>query len=387
MKTVNVLLFVLLISSGLMAQIFQTSQLSAVIKKCNIDSVQKTERLAALKFHKLINKYRKENKIDTLCWDDTLWLTSRNHNIWMGENAKLSHSQTEATKYFTGKNPGDRYNYTTDNKGGSSWSGENALYNYNDAGSSVEEISETMANTAFKQWKDSPGHDENMRAPHSHSHGTAFFLEPDGPVWATDLFSYKKFDDNFPLAKADLASLEKEAAKTVAKNVKTKTESVKKIRIRDAQQLSANLLSILEQSSEVKTGKSIKKAAQSHAYYIACSKKLTHEEKKNKPGYYGATEKQRMLKASFGWYLFQQRKTPVSESIALIELTEIPADLSALAAEVIIELDEEKQLQGTPVSAAYGVAFKQVKNTLNVYVVRVERVKPENQGYSELTDK
>ena len=387
MKTLNVLLFALLISSGLMAQIFQTSQLSAVIKKCNTDSVQKTERLAALKFHKLINQYRKENKIDTLAWDDELWLTSRNHNIWMGENGKLSHTQNEDTKYFTGNGPGDRYNYTTANKGGSSWSGENALYNWNDNGSSIEEISESMANTAFKQWKYSPGHDENMRAPQSHSHGTAFFLEPDGPVWATDLFSYKKFDDNFPLAKADLASLEKEAAKADSKNVKIKTQSVKKIRIRDAQQLSANLLSIQEQSSEVKTGKAIKKAAQSHAYYIACSKKLTHEEKKNKPGYYGATEKQRILKASFGWYLFQQRKTPVSESIALIELTEIPADLSALASDVIIELNEEKQMQGTPVSSAYGVSFKQVKNTLNIYVVRVERVKPDNQGYSELTDK
>jgi uncharacterized protein YkwD len=387
MKTVIVFLISLLISSGLMAQIFQTSQLSTVIKKCNTDSVQKTERLAALKFHTLINQYRKENKIDTLCWDDTLWLTSRNHNIRMGENAKLSHTQKEDTKYFTGNSPGDRYNYTTANKGGSSWSGENALYNWSDNGSSVEQISETMAKAAFNQWKDSPGHDENMRAPQSHSHGTAFYLEPDGPVWATDLFSYKKFDDNFPWAKADLASLEKEAAKTDVKKVKTKTESVKKIRIRDAQQLSANLLSILEQNSSVKTGKAITKAAQSHADYIAYSKKLTHEEKKNKPGFYGATEKQRMLKASFGWYLFQQRKASVSESIALIELTEIPSDLTALASEIIIELDEEKQLQGTPVSSAYGVAFKQVKNTLNIYIVRVERVKPENQGYSELTDK
>lgn len=387
MKTVIAFLFSLLISSALMAQIFQTSQLAAVIKKCNTDSVQKTERLAALKFHKLINKYRKENKIDTLCWDDTLWLTSRNHNIWMGENAKLSHSQTEATKYFTGKNPGDRYNYTTDNKGGSSWSGENALYNYNDAGSSVEEISETMANAAFKQWKDSPGHDENMRAPQSHSHGVAFYLEPDGPVWATDLFSYKKFDDNFPWVKVDQASLEKEASAADTKSIKTKTESVKKIRIRDAQQLNANLLSILETNNKVKTSKSIKKAAQSHADYIACSKKLTHNEKKNQPGFYAATEKQRLFKASFGWYFFQQRTTPVSESIALIELTDIPADLTAFASTVINKLDEERQLNGTPVSTAYGVSFKQLKSKLNIYVVRLERVKPENQVYSELTDK
>lgn len=387
MKTVIVFLFSLFISSGMMAQIFQTSQLAAVIKKCNTDSVEKTERLAALKFHKLINKYRKENKIDTLAWDDTLWLASRNHTIWMGENAKLSHTQTENTKYFTGKGPGDRYNYATANKGGSSWSGENALYNYNDAGSSVEEISETMANAAFRQWKDSPGHDQNMRAPQSHSHGVAFYLEPDGPVWATDLFSYKKFDADFPWVKSDLALLEKEASSAEVKSIKTKTEPVKKIRIKDAHQLSENLLEFLEQNNTVHTSKVIKKAAQKHADYIASSKKLTHEEKANKPGFYGATEKQRMIKASFGWFFFQQRKTPVSESLALVELVVIPADLSALASEVINKLDEEKQLQGTPVSSAYGVAFKQVKNALNIYVVRVERVKPEDQVYSELTDK
>jgi uncharacterized protein YkwD len=387
MKTVIVFLISFLISSGLIAQIFQTSQLSAVIKKCYTDSVQKTERLAALKFHKLINQYRKENKIDSLAWDDTLWLASRNHNIWMGENAKLSHTQTENTKYFSGKGPGDRYKYATADKGGSSWSGENALYNYSDNGSSIEQISETMAKAAFNQWKNSLGHDENMRAPQSNSHGTAFYLEPDGPVWATDLFSYKKFDDNFPWVKADPASLEKEVAFADVKNVKTKAETVKKIRIKDAQQLNVNLLAMLEQISSAKTNKAIKKAAQKHANYIAYSKKLTHKEKKNNPGFYGATEKQRMMKASFGWYLFQQRKTPVSESIAQIQLSEIPSDVTFLAREVNVALDTEKDLQGTAVTSGYGVAFKQVKNTLNIYVVRVERVKPESQFLSQLSSK
>ena len=387
MKTVISLLLSLFISSGLMAQIFQTSQLSILIKKCYSDSVQKTERLAALKFHKLINKYRKENKIDTLAWDDTLWLASRNHNIWMGENAKLSHTQTEDTKFFTGKGPGDRYNYATANKGRSSWSGENALYNYNDNGSSVEEISESMAAAAFRQWKDSPGHDENMRAPQSHSHGTAFYLEPDGPVWATDLFSYKKFDDNFPWVKVDLVALEKEEAKADKKSTNIKSESKKKIRIKDAQQISESLLVLLEQNNPVKTNKAMKKAAQKHADYIAYSKKLSHDEMKKKPGFYAATEKQRMFKASFGWYFFQQKKTPVSESIAQIQLTELPADISLLAIEVNTALDTEKVLKGAPVKSGYGVAFKQVKNALNIYVVRVERVIPEILLYSDLSSR
>lgn len=387
MKTVIVFLFSLLISSGLMAQIFQTSQLSAVLKKCYSDSVQKTERLAALKFHNLINDYRKQNKIDTLAWDDELWLASRNHNIWMGENSKLSHTQTENTKYFTGKNPGDRYNYATANKGSSSWSGENALYNYNDNGSSIEQISETMAKTAFNQWKNSPGHDENMRAPHSHSHGAAFYLEPDGPVWATDLFSYNRFDKPDLTVSKELASADKSSPSQDIKTSKIKAETVKKIRVKDAMQLCSSLLSVLETNSITKIRKANKKAAQRHADYIAYSKKPTHEEKKNKPGFYGTTEKQRMIKASFGWYLFQQRKTPVSESIAHIQLTAIPSDLTGLAREVNTALDVEKELQGIPVASGFGLAFKQVKNTLNIYIVRVERVKPENQLFSELSSK
>lgn len=387
MKTVIVFLFSLVTTSSLMAQVFQISQLSALIKMCYSDSVQKTERLAALKFHKLINQYRKENKIDTLAWDDTLWLASRNHNIWMGENAKLSHTQTENTKYFTGKGPGDRYKYATVDRGRSSWSGENALYNYNDNGSSVAQISETMAKAAFNQWKNSPGHDENMRAPQSHSHGTAFYLEPDGPVWATDLFSYNRFDKPDLTVSKELALVDKTSLSQDIKSSKIKPETVKKIRVKDAIQLCSSMLSVLETNSITKIRKANKKAAQRHADYIAYSKKLTHEEKKNKPGFYGATEKQRMMKASFGWYLFQQQTTPVSESIAHIQLTAIPSDLAGLAREVNTTLDVEKKSQGTPVASGFGVAFKQVKSILNIYIVRVERVKPQNQLFSELSSK
>lgn len=387
MKTVIVFLFSLLISSSLMAQIFQTSQLSAVIKKCYSDSVQKTERLAALKFHNLINQYRKENKIDSLAWDDTLWLASRNHTIWMGENSKLSHTQVEKTKFFTGKDPGDRYNYVTLNKGGSSWSGENALYNYNDNGSTIEQISETMAKAAFNQWKNSPGHDENMRAPQSHSHGTAFYLEPDGPVWATDLFSYQRFDKpDFSLSK-ELASADKTKPLKNSKPDKANSEAVKKIRLKDAAQLSGNLISALETNSVAKIRKANKKAAQRHADYIAYSKKLTHEEKKNKPGFYGATEKKRIIKASFGLYFFTQRKHPVSESLALIHLNELPENLTAFTNEVLAALDTEKKLKGNPVSSGFGVAFKQTKKSLDLYVVRVENIKYEPSRSSDLSSK
>ncbi|MGE0635940.1 MAG: CAP domain-containing protein [Bacteroidia bacterium] len=387
MKKVIVFLFALLASSRMDAQIFQTAQLAEVIKKCYTDSVRKTERLAALKFHNLINDYRQQNKLDTLAWDDTLWLASRNHTIWMGENAKLSHTQTEGTKFFTGNGPGERYRYVKANKGSSAWSGENALYNWSDNGSSIESISDIMAKAAFNQWKNSPGHDENMRAPHSHSHGTAFYLDPDGPVWATDLFSYQKLDKlNFSVSN-ELASA---AQSTPVKGVKTehsKTEGAKKIRIKEAAQFSDTLLAALENSSKAKRSKSAKKAAQRHADYLACTKKLSHEQRKNKPGFYAATPEKRMMKASLGWYFFQQKKTPVSESIAQLTLTQIPSDIPGFVNQVNAALDSEKLLKGSPLAVGYGVTFKQVKNSLNIYVVRVERVNPESLPASELSSK
>lgn len=387
MKTYLIFFFIINLAISSPAQIFQAAKLSSVINNCSKDSVQKTERLAALKFHQLINEYRLINKLDTLAWDDVLWLTSRNHNIWMGENDVLSHHQEKGTQFFTGADPGDRYEYAASGKTGTSWSGENALYNWNDNGSSISEISDAMAMAAFNQWKNSPGHDENMRAPQSHSHGTAFYLEPGGPVWATDLFSYGKPDNIFALAKSEPAAVENSSLKVEVKSNDIKKGTVRKIRLKDAMQLNAQLLSMLESSSKVKTSKAMKKAAQKHADYMAYSKNLTHREKKDKPGYFGLTEKQRMLKASFGVYFFSQHKIKLSESIAQLELTTIPDDLTNLSVKLITALDSEKHLQGKTVSIGYGIAFKQLKSSLSIYVVRLERIKPGDHTYSYLSNK
>ncbi len=201
MKASLVFLIVILLHQPLIAQVFQVNKLTAVINQCTKDSVQKTERLAALKFHTLINEYRKKNKIDTLVWDDVLWLAARNHSVWMGTNGELSHSEKEGTKNFTGTDPGDRYYYAS-NHNSDNWSGENALYNWNDDGATMEIISDEMAKGSFLQWKNSPGHDANMRAKGSRSHAVAFYLEPQGAVWATDLFSYDSPSGN-ELAKND----------------------------------------------------------------------------------------------------------------------------------------------------------------------------------------
>lgn len=88
-------------------------QLPAIKKSAETDSVQFIERLAAYYFHQNINEYRKANEKSILVWDDTLWLASRNHCVWMCANNELSHGEKKGTYFFSGKQPGDRIDYVS----------------------------------------------------------------------------------------------------------------------------------------------------------------------------------------------------------------------------------------------------------------------------------
>jgi len=182
-------LFLLFLSYSLTkAQIYTESDVSSLLKKSEKDSIEQIERLAALEFHKLINQYRNKNNLSTLVWDETLWITTRNHSTWMLKTGKLSHQQTTKNEYFTGSNPGDRFNYAAGGSSRNSWSGENALYNYSAYGRNIEDIAKNIAKSSFNQWKKSPGHNRNMLGKNHASHGTAFKLNG-SQVWGTDLFA------------------------------------------------------------------------------------------------------------------------------------------------------------------------------------------------------
>ena len=367
------------------AQVFQVSKLSSVIVQCNKDSVLKTERLAALKFHKLINKYRTKNKLDTLEWDDVLWLAARNHSVWMGTNNVLSHSEKEGTRNFTGTNPGQRYEYASSNAS-DNWSGENALYNWNDEGNSIDEISSEMAQASFTQWKNSPGHDENMRAKASKSHAVAFYLEPQGAVWATDLFSYDVVNGSKLSEVKQLALSENEISKASRFTVEKKNK-VKRLSYSEIENISNSLLSELENSNSVKQSKVMKIAASRHAEYMADSKNLTHSERKDFPGFYAVTEKNRMMKASFGMYFFQHNKIHLHESIAKVKTEIDDIDVASLAGEVISSLDTEKKINGITLATGFGISIRQEKNQLKVYAVRLEGMKLTAQKLNELSNK
>ena len=191
MKTAQLVLGLVLfiaITSFTNAQIYTERGVPLLLKKSKSDSISKIERLAALEFHKLINAYRKSNKLSALEWNETLWIATRNHNIWMSHANKLNHHQTSNTKYFTGLKPGDRYDFAAGGESNNSWSGENALYNYSIQGKSIKEIAINIAKTSFIQWQNSPGHNENMLGKRHLMHGVAFTLD-NNMVWGTDLFS------------------------------------------------------------------------------------------------------------------------------------------------------------------------------------------------------
>ncbi len=194
MKTTRLLLCIALCSaSTLFSQTFTYQDVNQLIAKSEKDSVAYIERLAALEFHKLINEYRKENDLNEIKWNETLWVATINHNTWMDKANNLTHHQKPNTKYFTGDSPGDRLDFAAGGNSDINWSGENALYNYSSYGDSKEGIAKNIAQRSFEQWKASPGHNQNMLGKGHGSHGVAFHISNDR-VWGTDLFSSAGYD-------------------------------------------------------------------------------------------------------------------------------------------------------------------------------------------------
>lgn len=189
MKTIVIITCLFFSSTSIyIAQITTNKAIGVLINKAEKDSVAQIERLAALEFHKLINHYRKSKGLSSITWDETLWITTRNHNEWMAEANVLSHHQTKKNKYFTGTNPGDRFDFAAGGNSPNNWSGENALYNFSAFGNNIKEISNNIASRSFEQWKNSPGHNRNMLGKSHATHGTAFKIYED-KVWGTDLFA------------------------------------------------------------------------------------------------------------------------------------------------------------------------------------------------------
>lgn len=382
MKTVNfkngmyVLAWMILVQSA-SAQIYNVSNLSNLLSQSKTDSLKKIERLAAFKFHRIINAYRKKNRLDTISWDEGLWLTCRNHNIWMSTNAELSHSERTNTKYFFGISPSERYEFTTLKKGTCYWSAENALYNYSAVGNTIDKIATEIATTSFEQWKQSPGHNTNMLGKNHVVHGVAFFIHNETEVWATDLFSFNT-DGQFNANKGFnvIALKDNQDDLQVSKKQQIFIPIEKTIKI-DLLKVEAELLNKLydltdeKQVVAIKKNKAMEKAAHNHSLYMSYTKKLTHTECNGKSNFYGKTEENRMIKATHGLYFIQKHKTKLIECIVLFETSSKNFDIDKTAAEIQSLLNSAIALDENSKQIGYGLSIKQSKNNLKFYITRL----------------
>jgi len=93
-------------------------------------------------------------------WDDKMWLAARNHNLYLWKLNALTHDEVKTKNFFTGYKPWDRIQYVTYNNYKMESYAENCLFYTNDYYICDAEDAIEMANRAFEQWKNSPGHNK-----------------------------------------------------------------------------------------------------------------------------------------------------------------------------------------------------------------------------------
>jgi uncharacterized protein YkwD len=189
------LAFVFILMSGISlsqkssTDLMKAEQLNSYLSKLEKDSIVKLEILSAKYFHEYLNTYRLKKRKKTLEINDTLWLCSRNHAIWMMQNDKVGHTQTTASKKFSGKTPKDRLKYCVGKDVGSFAWGENALYNSNSGKSTtMDEWAKKIAKICLDQWIASPDHHKNMISNDYNKHGFAVVIDENHGIYACDFF-------------------------------------------------------------------------------------------------------------------------------------------------------------------------------------------------------
>jgi uncharacterized protein YkwD len=351
--------------------------LNTIVKSAETDSVQYIERLAAYLFHQKLNSYRSAESLNTVAWDDSLWLAARNHSQYMNLNNQLGHDEKTTGAGYTGGSPGDRYSYATNEKGKAQWCGENALYNYSASGKNVNYVAEKIAQHSFEQWQSSPGHNANMLYENMYIEGTAFILKGD-QVWATSLFARKPFSAAYAPTAFAKPSTDKFKggpinpsgdASTVADNT---TGPVK------MQTVSQMEKSIREQFNngiylDIDSDKSLAAAAKNHLAYMTLHKTTGVKEEKGKSRYTGKTTKKRVMKTSHGFEMFKRMKTTVQEMTFKKVYSIDNFDPSMAVKDATAEFEKKRQSQTELKSIGMDVQIRKVKQEYTVYIVVLER--------------
>jgi uncharacterized protein YkwD len=356
----------------------KSNALKTVIGTAETDSVQYIERLAAYLFHNKINEYRAAKQLPTLAWDDTLWLASRNHSLWMQANAKLSHDEQTGTKLFTGKSPGDRYTYASAGNGKAAWCGENALYNYSADPGTANQVAETIAQYSLAQWQASPGHNENMLYENAFVEGTAFILDGQ-QVWATSLFARKPFNSAYePIAIARPMSDKFNTAAPLPGHsvaVNTPAAPAKPVKKQTTSQMEKSIRTSLLDGmyAGVQSEKALNNAAKSHLTYLSLHKTTGSEEKKGKSRFTGATPQKRVRKASHGMGFFKSLRTRVQELTFTKTYAVDQFDAATVSVEATNQFNTDRDASGNIRSMGMAVQIRKDKTNYKVHIVVLER--------------
>ncbi|MFN5183254.1 MAG: CAP domain-containing protein [Bacteroidota bacterium] len=374
-------------------------QLYTIKKAVETDSIQYIERLAAFYFHQEINEYRKANKKSILVWDDTLWLASRNHCLWMLVNAQCSHNQKNGTYFFTGLGPGERIQYVSEGKSHLNWSGENVYYDsYSACGKVIDKIAKGIAFSSFNAWKNSPGHNENMLRDDSYGHGVAFIISGTS-IRSTDLFMYHSnnyIEQTFNLPtspnfiekkKFDLVDVstslienvnEKSNSSVNSKTNKIKLKNVSKpVSIpQKEKELSLIIQKFLIDSLSEKN-KALEIASKYHLNYLLSNKSPCNQQQKGRGCFYGATPEIRVLKASHYLGYFKNKRTALAEHVSILFFDENNFTTLNIIQKLSdeLEISRKNQKKSKVMESAYAIRIKKDKEKYVVYFVMLERMK------------
>lgn len=356
----------------------KTDALGTIVKTSETDSIQYIERLAAYLFHQKLNSYRAAEQLNTLVWDDSLWLACRNHSQWMNVNNLLSHDEKSGTTAFSGTSPGDRYSFVTKDNGKAAWCGENALYNYSAAGSNVNDVAERIAQHSFEQWQASPGHNANMLAGAAFAEGTAFIINHD-QVWATSLFARKPFTSAYNPVSFVKPSTTKFVDGPVNANNTANTNVANNTTVPTKKQTTSQMeKSIREQLIngiylDIDSDKSLAQAAKNHLAYMTLHKTTGVKEEKGKSRYTGKTTAKRVMKSSHGSELFKRMRTTVQELTFKKVYDANTFDPAMAVTDATSDFDKKRSSKEELKSVGMDVQIRKVKQEFTVYIVVLER--------------
>ena len=372
----------------------RANRLQHVMEDCRGDSVKLLERLSAIRFHQLLNEYRVEKGLNPVAWNEYLWLTARNHGIYLGLEGEFAHEQNLATsRYFTGTRPGDRLRYVFDG-GGMWWNGENihshTMFRKKDWNEKIESI----ALRSLNSWKGSPGHNRNMLTKGHTIHAVAMIVS-EGRVIAVSMFGASRNDSKeakHPYFNFDIELLELLKRKPIYRD-----NSLMQY-VHSNPDLCTDLLSdyINHYKNKVSVGtqkktleqdfyskvlgfsiedkkrpdKVLRTAARKHASYMAANDIGTNKESKRGKKFYGKTVANRVARSDGKLFWFLKKHTDALEFTLKLEYSS-EALFSALVNHDIFEkLIRTNSIDISSIeSFGYSFKVKRKDGKLKIYVV------------------